>query len=62
MMTLAERGRLGNAVTTARARERADRLLTLLEMGEPLKRAAYEAGMSYRSARRWRSRYRRGEV
>lgn len=55
-MTLQERGKLGNAVIAGRAAARAERLLRLLEQGECLKRAAHAAGVSYRTAKRYKRR------
>ncbi len=53
-MTLAERARLATATRQEVAAQRADRLRRLLSDGEPLKRAAWRLGVSYRTARRYR--------
>ena len=51
---LRERGRRGNEVVATMALERGARLSQLLAQGEPLKRAAWQAGMAVRTARRHR--------
>jgi hypothetical protein len=57
-MTRQERGKLGNQAMSRKARERAEALRGLLDEGECLKRAAFKAGMAYRTARRWRGTWR----
>lgn len=57
-MTLQERFRLATAARQQRCYARAEELRRLLDEGEPLKRAAYRVGWSYRSAKRWKSRVR----
>lgn len=47
-----------NEARSRYAEHRAGALLSLLEAGEPLKRAAYRAGVSYRTAKRYRARAR----
>ena len=56
-MTLQERGILGATTVSRLAKERGDRLRALLDQGEPLKRAAWKAGMACRTARRHRQRW-----
>jgi len=58
MMTLAERAHLATQVRQNRAALRAERLRALIEHGECLKRAAFRVGVSYRTARRYRSEWR----
>lgn len=58
MMTLQERGKLGNQAMAQRAKERALLLFSLQGNGVCLKRAAHMAGVSYRTARRYRARRR----
>jgi molybdenum-dependent DNA-binding transcriptional regulator ModE len=53
-MTLAERARIATAVRVRMADERARALSAALASGECLKRAASKAGVSYRTARRYR--------
>lgn len=55
--SMSERAKLGAAATNARYYERAETLRQLLEQGECLKRAAWKAGMAYRTARRHRRRF-----
>lgn len=57
-MTLQERGKLGNEAMRQAALERARRLRDMLERGECLKRAAHHVGISYRTAKRYRARWR----
>lgn len=54
-MTLRERGHLGNEAMRRQAAVRAAELRRLLTEGECLKRAAFRVGVSYRTARRYRS-------
>jgi molybdenum-dependent DNA-binding transcriptional regulator ModE len=55
-MTLRERASLATAVRIRRADERAATLLMLMRQGECMKRAAWKAGVSYRTARRYKRR------
>lgn len=55
-MTLRERASLATAVRQHRARQRAVKLRRFIEAGECMKRAAHAAGVSYRTARRYRAR------
>ena len=57
-MTLHERSRRGAAVRAQQAAMRAETLRRLLEDGEHIKRAAWKAGVSHRTARRYRQRFR----
>ena len=52
-MTHAERARMGGEVARQRGLERHRKLIELRDEGVNLKRAAYEVGWSYRSAKRW---------
>lgn len=54
--SLRERGRMGNAATTQQAAQRAQVLAERLRAGECLKRAAHDAGVSYRTAKRYKAR------
>jgi hypothetical protein len=56
-MTLHERSRRGAAVIAQKAAIRAELVRRLLEEGEHLKRAAWKAGVSHRTARRYRQRW-----
>lgn len=53
-LSLAERGRMGNAAYSAARSSRQRRLNELCDDGMALKVAAHEVGWSHRSARRWR--------
>lgn len=55
-LSLAERGRMGNAACSAARIARQNRLNELCDGGVGLKLAAHQVGWSYRSARRWRRR------
>ena len=57
-MTMTERAKLGGAVAAERAAARREAVLKLLAEGECLKRAAWRAGVAYRTARRYRQRAR----
>jgi transposase len=57
-MTLHERSRLGAAAQAQRAAERAETLRRLMKDGEAFKRAAHKVGVSVRTARRYRQRWR----
>jgi len=54
-MTLQERGRLANQAYSMRAAERARAVRDLQSEGVCLKRAAHAAGVSYRTAKRYRA-------
>lgn len=54
-MTLAERARIATLTRQRAAQSRASHLRHLLASGECLKRAAWRVGVSYRTARRYRS-------
>lgn len=54
--SLRERGRIGNAATMQRAEQRAHVVISKLRAGECLKRAASAAGVSYRTAKRYKAR------
>jgi hypothetical protein len=53
-MTLQERAKLGGAVAAQRAAMRAETFRRLMEEGLGFKRAAWKAGVSIRTARRYR--------
>lgn len=53
--SLRERGRMGNAAMMQRAKQRAQAVTDKLREGECLKRAAWAAGVSYRTARRYKA-------
>ena len=56
-MTLRERSLLGAQARARQAAERAEIVRRYLERGEGIKRAAFKAGVSYRTARRYRRRF-----
>jgi hypothetical protein len=56
-MTLHERSRRGAAVIAQKAAQRAETVRRLLDEGEHIKRAAWKAGVSHRTARRYRQRW-----
>ena len=53
MMTLPERFQLATQVRQQKAQTRATSVRVMLAEGECLKRAAYRAGVAYRTARRY---------
>ena len=59
-MTKAEAGRIGNAVVRARAAARRAEVMRYLESGMGIKRAAFAAGVSYRTAKRYRQQAQQG--
>jgi hypothetical protein len=53
-VTLQQRARLATEARRRKAMNRAETLRLLLVQGECLKRAAWQTGVSYRTARRYR--------